>query len=596
MSTKHAYKPICQDDNDNDNFDLKEKAVNKPSRRKYYVIVIGTIVVILAVVIFLIVFLSKRSTKDATKDNIYSLPVSTNCGPVIGIKVKASNNKEVYTFKGIPYAEPPIGSLRWKAPKPSSCWNDTLKATKFKSQCVQSMEPIQGLEDCLYLNIWTPSLSNTSNLPVFVWIHGGYLMTGNGNMPGYAPDAEFVTSMNVVAVSMNYRLNAFGFLTLKELWEEGESYGNYGIMDQILVLKWIKNNIRNFGGNPDSVTVAGQSSGGTSIFGLLASPPAVGLFHKAIPMSSSPTFNRDYIKASEDNKVFVKKTKCQNILTSENLKTCLLNLTKEEVTNAIPLDEYPFWGMDDLLDFPQKGSLDGSLIVTDPIIITVSPHNISAIKVVTNVSVLTGNTAQEVGFGSSQQFNGDNSWHSFNQYFNKTLAKFSPDFYKTFKNLYNQSVFKNMDAQCLYETVTTDVRVTCPLNQLSKEFSQTPNHLSYRYIIQYKPYKSIVLKPNTSSHNAFHAWDSIALFGFKMVQPSGYKPSKTDFVYMQTIQSVFKEFIVSGKLDKFQWKPGATGVLIDDGTLKVWTGDYHNKQCLFWNDPNNGFTAYAWIN
>jgi len=232
------------------------------------------------------------------------------------------------------------------------------------------------------------------------------------------------------------------------------------------------------------------------------------------------------------------------------------------VTNAIPLDEYPFWGMDDLLDFPRKGRLDGSLIVTDPIIITVSPHNISAIKVVTNVSILTGNTAQEVGFGSNQQFNGDNSWENFNQYFNKTLAKFSPDFYKTFKNLYNQSVFKNMDAQCLYETVTTDVRATCPLNQLSKEFSQTPNHLSYRYIIQNKPYKSIVLIPNTSSHNAFHAWDSIALFGFKMVEPSGYKPSKTDYVYMETIQSVFKEFIVSGKLDKFQWKPGATGVLV----------------------------------
>jgi carboxylesterase type B len=186
--------------------------------------------------------------------------VNTNCGPVAGIK------RSTHVFKGIPYAEPPVSHLRWKPPVPKSrevnnCWNGIFKACSFGNSCVQTgftnRTEMLGGEDCLYLNVWTPTTDRNAKLPVMVYIHGGYLNYFNDNTPNYSPSEELAINTNMVYVSMNYRLNAFVFMSLDIISDaspSGTSW-NYGFMDQILVLQWVQENICNFGGNPNLVWI-----------------------------------------------------------------------------------------------------------------------------------------------------------------------------------------------------------------------------------------------------------------------------------------------------------------------------------------------------
>uniref|UniRef100_A0ABM0GUH3 Carboxylic ester hydrolase n=1 Tax=Saccoglossus kowalevskii TaxID=10224 RepID=A0ABM0GUH3_SACKO len=182
-----------------------------------------------------------------------------------------------YVFKGIPYAKPPIGNLRWK---PTSSlteddyWTDYRKTDQFGSMCMQRnmlTYEAEGSEDCLYINVWTPTVNNRSNLPVMVYIHGGDLVALSGNVPGYSPTTKLAVETNMVHVSFNYRLNAFGYLALESFSRQSESgkSGNYGLWDQLEALRWIQQNIQQFGGNPGHVTVYGHSSGATSVFALL---------------------------------------------------------------------------------------------------------------------------------------------------------------------------------------------------------------------------------------------------------------------------------------------------------------------------------------
>ena len=187
--------------------------------------------------------------------------VTTDCGPVQGVSLSAAGP---YSFRGIPYASPPSGNLRWRPPLPTivgnkNCWKGTFDATKFGNVCYQrrrnDTSKYFGKEDCLYLNVWTPTLNKTAQLPVAVWLHGGYLETGNGNENGFSPTEKLAEETNTVYVSMNYRLQAFGFMALQWLADDSStnSSGNYGFMDMIEALRWVQRNIDSFGGNINQV-------------------------------------------------------------------------------------------------------------------------------------------------------------------------------------------------------------------------------------------------------------------------------------------------------------------------------------------------------
>jgi para-nitrobenzyl esterase len=210
-------------------------------------------------------------------------------------KVRGIEKMGCVQFRGIPYAAPPVGKLRWQGPQSPGSWDGERDATEFGAICPQvtgGMEQITGGraeanpmdEDCLTLNVFTPSLEAMS--PVMVWIHGGAFSTGSGRLPWYY--GHNFARDGVVCVTINYRVNAFGFLDLEDAF--GSDYrdtGNLGIRDQIAALEWVRDNIANFGGDPNDVTVFGESAGGGSVGSLMGSPKAKGLFTKAIPQSGA---------------------------------------------------------------------------------------------------------------------------------------------------------------------------------------------------------------------------------------------------------------------------------------------------------------------
>jgi para-nitrobenzyl esterase len=225
--------------------------------------------------------------------------VLTESGTISGIH---ANGLSIY--KGIPFAAPPVGDLRWRPPVHAASWTGTRKADAFAPACMQVGVSMPGetaptvSEDCLYLNVWNPAKTATEHLPVIVWIYGGGYINGSAAMPLYWGDR--LAQKGIIVVTIAYRLGPLGFLALPELTRESphHSSGNYGLMDQIAALEWIQRNIAAFGGDPKCVTIAGQSSGAISVSILMASPLVKGLFQRAIgesgglfePVALAPKF------------------------------------------------------------------------------------------------------------------------------------------------------------------------------------------------------------------------------------------------------------------------------------------------------------------
>lgn len=254
-----------------------------------------------AIIPLLIISFTFSFCNTDSKSKLNHKRIQVDGGLISGLE---SSDKEVYIFKGIPFAAPPIGDLRWRPPTPVDPWEGVKECNTFGASGVQPSpepfymwseeflipkEPIN--EDCLYLNIWTPAKRTDENRPVMVWIHGGGFTSGSGSVPIY--DGEAMARKGVVFVNINYRLGIFGFFAHPELTAESayDASGNYGLMDQIAALKWVKNNIAQFGGDPENITIAGQSAGAASVAYLIASPLTKNLFSKAIAESGAGLFS-----------------------------------------------------------------------------------------------------------------------------------------------------------------------------------------------------------------------------------------------------------------------------------------------------------------
>jgi para-nitrobenzyl esterase len=226
-------------------------------------------------------------------------PATSQTPPIVRVEsgdLQGVVDDGVASFKGIPFAAPPVGDLRWRPPQAAARWTGVRQAAEFGTDCMQGRfgpPPAAGApappapsEDCLFVNVWRPaSAASGAKLPVMVWIHGGGFVGGSGSFP-MTSGIQFAKH-GVVLVSLNYRLGRFGFFAFPALGRERpeETKGNYAYMDQIAALQWVKRNIAAFGGDPNNVTIFGFSAGGVSVHSLLASPLARGLFHKAIAES-----------------------------------------------------------------------------------------------------------------------------------------------------------------------------------------------------------------------------------------------------------------------------------------------------------------------
>ena len=211
-------------------------------------------------------------------------------------RVSGVESGGVSAYLGIPYAAPPVGALRWRPPQPAKPWDGVRACTQYGASCIQGNAPDHPgkdsgaqSEDCLYLNVWTPAKTRHERLPVMVWIHGGGFISGSGALP--APGGTMLGSIeHVIVVSFNYRLGVFGFLAHPQLSQESphDVSGNYGLLDQMEALRWVRRNIAAFGGDPGRVTIFGQSAGGQSVIAQLVSPLSRGLFSRAA--SESPRY------------------------------------------------------------------------------------------------------------------------------------------------------------------------------------------------------------------------------------------------------------------------------------------------------------------
>ncbi len=233
-------------------------------------------------------------------------------GPVAGTAngvVRGLASGAVDEFLGIPYAAPPVGALRWQPPQPAASWSGVRDATQFAPHCPQSASPFgqaSTSEDCLFLNVFTPSHQRAGS-PVMVWIHGGALVTGESD--DYNP-AKLVED-GVTVVTINYRLGALGFLAHPALADANGQSGDYGLMDQQAALRWVQRNIASFGGNPHNVTIFGESAGGLSTLSQVASPQARGLFERAIVESGSYNLTQASLASAETaGEAFATKAGC----------------------------------------------------------------------------------------------------------------------------------------------------------------------------------------------------------------------------------------------------------------------------------------------
>src|SRR3954471_1322930 len=224
--------------------------------------------------------------------------IPTDKGPVRGIPTAETNQ-----YLGIPYAKPPVGNLRWRAPSPVPRWKGPRNATSFGPHCAQTESPFGSAstsEDCLYLNVFTPNGKNgkghAKDLPVMVWLHGGGMVVGESD--DYDPTR--LMSQGRIVVTVNYRLGFLGFLAHPALSAEaGGASGDYGLMDQQAALRWVQRNIQKFGGDRDDVTIFGESAGGLSVHSQLASPLSAGLFDRAIVQSGAYSLSQPSLASAE---------------------------------------------------------------------------------------------------------------------------------------------------------------------------------------------------------------------------------------------------------------------------------------------------------
>ncbi len=339
-------------------------------------------ILIISQVICAIIIISSCSSKKGLLET-----VTTQNGKVAG---EINDDSTVVAFKGIPYAAPPVGDLRWKDPQPVKNWEGVKECKTFSASAMQRtpapfsmwtsefIAPAKPLsEDCLYLNVWTGATSAKDSLPVIVFIHGGAFTSGSGSVPIY--DGTNMAKKGVIFVTINYRVGIFGFFSYPELSKESphHSSGNYGLLDQIAALKWVKNNIGAFGGNPNNVTIAGQSAGAFSVNYLVASPLAKGLFSRAIAESGGAILPTGGL--TNDNNLSQAEKAGEEVAKS-------LNVNSLEELRKIPAEE--------LLKVRTMTSpiIDGYVLPTDM-------YTIFSEGKQNDVPVLTGWNAQEASFG-----------------------------------------------------------------------------------------------------------------------------------------------------------------------------------------------------
>lgn len=464
----------------------------------------------------------------------------TDCGSVQGYI-----EDKVYIFRGIPYALPPTGERRWKPPvQPSDlatdCWTDTYEAINGSTYCFQ--EPIPGFdiemsEDCLYLDIITPSLSPPELRPVVVYIPGDQPMEGyNAADLKWRPTTALADEKDVTFVTINYRLGVFGFLTLELLTNSitPNTSGNYGIMDMLAALRWVQRNIRSFGGDPEKVTVLANGGAATAGLALLSSKKVDRLFKQMWLTGPSAHFsNKSLEEIGKDNAIFLRKLGCDSL-------ECLHNKTAEEVLQATP----SFWETDWSYDLPSiEEEQPPVMAVIDGQILYDTPYNMWNNGDINDVAVVIGSTAQESG--SSAIFPNLNtmSWSDFSEYVKEKLDTIDTNL--TEAALQSYIKINSSSPVFQFHTMVSDIRTICPLENLTESLGRALQEPVYWYVADYVPSSSIQVSNSSASvQMAVHGVDVISIFGLLDQYITPFKDD--DKMFQKNVQELFFNFVHHG--------------------------------------------------
>jgi para-nitrobenzyl esterase len=484
--------------------------------------------------------------------------VVTEAGAVRG----APNGEAGWVYRGVPYAAPPIGERRWRAPEPHACYDGVFTADAFGAECPQYGEgdAVIGDEDCLGLNVWTPvGEPDGAARPVLVWIHGGGHEQGSGSRAIYDGSA-LARDEDVVVVTFNYRLGPFGFLSHPDLDAADLPSGNYGMRDQIAALEWVQANIARFGGDPERVLIFGQSAGGVSACRLVASPAAADLFHAAV-LQSGACVAAPKARADATGVAFAADAGCA---AGADTRACLGALSTEHLIRAF---DRLGSGTNTVGSGSWTGVIDGDLLDAHPRdIIEAGEHN--------RVPVIVGSTREENGREAP-------------------LLRTEAEYRAAVRALYGAAgvpaavieaalevypVEDYASPRAAYVALTSDARFTCPARIDADLFAAGQDEAVYRYLFAHTADNG---SPLLTAQGAWHGIDLFFVFG-TLETASPLEAGPGDEAVIAATQFAWTSLARRGSLGDVSWPEwdGARLRLFDDGFADV--EDPRAEQCDFW--------------
>jgi para-nitrobenzyl esterase len=410
-------------------------------------------------------------------------------------------------FKGIPYAEPPLGQLRWKPPQPATPWQGIRDGSQYSAICPQIVgKDVKGDEDCLYVNVWRPREKSENPLPVMIWLTGGgnHSLSGQGSagFGGVVYSGEQVVPEGVVFVSYNLRLGALGFLAHPALDAERveKISGNYGSLDQVGMLEWVHRNIAAFGGDPSRVFLFGTSAGGGNICALMTSPRTRGLFHGVAMQSSVPAGCEIQTLSDAENGTGARVAKALGCDGAADVAACLRGKSMNEIVSAVP-------GNFSVLPRAYGPNVDGYLFPDQPI-------NLIERKRYPAMPVIVGNTTEEtLGWADTAGQVVDEA--SYSAAVDKVFGAPARD---RILALYPASAFPS--PRRAFAQVTTDAEFTCKSRRVARTFADAQKEPVYRYLFNHR----LDNDPTQKALGAAHTIEHPFLFAWK----GSYRPSETD--------------------------------------------------------------------
>src|SRR5262245_6563210 len=425
-------------------------------------------------------------------------------------------------FKGIPYAAPPVGPLRWRPPAPAARWDGVRDGSRFGAICPQIVgEEVKGDEDCLYINVWRPHSKSDRPLPVMVWLHGGGNHTRSGersaDFGGVGYDGEQLVPQGVIFVSVNSRLGVLGFLSHAALSAERPEKisGNYGSLDQIAVLQWIKRNIAAFGGDPSHVFLFGTSAGGGNTCALITSPLTRGLIHGVAMQSSVPAGCEIKTLQEDENDTGQRVAKAIGCDTAPDISACLRGKSAAEIVKGVP-------GTFSVFPRIYGPNMDGHVFPEQPIKIIETKRHPA-------MPIIIGNTARET-WGWSSAIIDEASYVAALE---KVFGAAARD---RILKLYPMSAYPS--ARAAFAQVTTDAEFTCTTRRVVHTLSKAQKEPVFRFIFDH----TLENDPQLKSLGAIHTLEHAFLFAWQ----GSYRPTDTDLVLQRRIVGYWTRIAKTG--------------------------------------------------